>query len=354
MLVKLIRVCVLCACVGGLFVAGAACQPVNPYPLSKPGGYQVGYREYKYQDESRKERPVTITVWYPASPPASYSESLPFNDAQPNRKGAPYPLILSSTKIAWIFAPALVSRGFTWVSVNYLDTYREMNEQMFEQPLDILFALRQVASTPPAGMEGMIDAEHAGVTGYSFDGYNTLAMSGARIDPQFYMAQCVKPDPLYDNRMSAFSCKPAQDWSAFCEKAGKDLTTSPDGLWQPMTDSRIRAVIPMAGEGWWLFGERGLAAVDRPTMILVATEDELYAENARIYQHIGTAQKTFISFVGQDHFMVMDEVWIARMTHFMAAFFGYHLQGKQDLAQYFTKEFVSRQKEVKWGVVDGK
>ena len=40
------------------------------------------------------------------------------------------------------------------------------------------------------GLEGMIDAEYAGVMGYSFDGYNALAMSGARVDPEFYLSQC--------------------------------------------------------------------------------------------------------------------------------------------------------------------
>ncbi len=53
---------------------------------------------------------------------------------------------------------------------------------MIDQPLDILFALDRVASGPPDGLEGMLDTEHAGVIGYSFDGYNALAMSGARID----------------------------------------------------------------------------------------------------------------------------------------------------------------------------
>jgi predicted dienelactone hydrolase len=42
---------------------------------------------------------------------------------------------------------------------------------------------------------GMVDAEHAGAIGYSFDGYNALALSGARIDPEHYLAQCPNPDP---------------------------------------------------------------------------------------------------------------------------------------------------------------
>jgi predicted dienelactone hydrolase len=54
-----------------------------------------------------------------------------------------------------------------------------MNPEMIDQPLDILFALNQMASNPPAGLAGMIDADHAGAIGYSFDGYNFPASSSA-------------------------------------------------------------------------------------------------------------------------------------------------------------------------------
>ena len=111
--------------------------------------------------------------------------------------------------------------------------------------------------------------------------------------------------------------------------------------------------MPMAGEGWWLFGEKGLASVDRPTLIIAATQDELYAENAIIFEHLGTTDKTFISFVGKDHNMIIEEEMIARMAHFAVAFFGYHLQGRQDLAQYFSQDFVNQHDDLAWGVYQG-
>ncbi len=99
-----------------------------------------------------------------------------------------------------------------------------------------------------------------------------------------------------------------------------------------MSDERIRAAMPMAGEGWWLFGERGLAAVDRPVLMLAATQDTLYPENAAIYDHLGTSDKAFISFVGPDHMMIYDQRMVERMAHFATAFFGYHLAGREELA----------------------
>jgi predicted dienelactone hydrolase len=230
-----------------------------------------------------------------------------------------------------------------------------MNEMMIDQPLDILFVLNQVASTPPEGLEGMIDAEHAGVTGYSFDGYNTLAMSGARIDPEYYLAQCPTPDATTASilfNLSAFDCGPADAWDEFAAHAGEAITTSEDGLWQPMTDERIRAVIPMAGEGWWLFGERGLAAEDRPALMIVGSSDVLYRENVLIFEHLGTPEKTMITFINREHMMIFNAETQARMAHFMVAFFGYHLQGREDYAKYFSENFVAQYNDLAWGVYE--
>ena len=79
----------------------------DPFPLSERGPYQVGKRAYTLNDEAREGREVKITVWYPARLPPG-SGSLPKPGADPDLSGAPYPLILSSTKMATILAPYLV------------------------------------------------------------------------------------------------------------------------------------------------------------------------------------------------------------------------------------------------------
>ncbi|MFC1879139.1 alpha/beta hydrolase family protein [Chloroflexota bacterium] len=330
--------------------------PDAPFPLSEPGPYKSGKHTYALHDTSRDNRPVNITVWYPALRPPGSSGRFPKHGAEPDSSGAPYPLILSSTKVAYTLAPYLISHGFTWVSVDGIDTYQWMGEEMYEQPLDILFALAQVDSSPPEGLEGMIDAEHAGVIGYSFDGFNSLAMSGARINPEYYLAQCPNPDATTKAVLAAFSsfnCTPASEWEKFADHVGEEFTTSMDGLWQPLTDARIRAVMPMAGEGWWLFGERGLAAVDKPTLMIVATQDDLYRENALIFEHLGTTDKELISFIGPGHMMIFEAEMITRMAHFSTAFFGYHLQGREDLAWYFSEDFVAQHEDLVWGIYSG-
>ena len=326
----------------------------SPYPLSDYGPYVVSSQRVAFEDTSRGNREVSLTVWYPAVPPAGKEGDRVVirPNLAPDLSGAPYPLLLSSSQMARDVAPYLVSRGFAWVSVNGIDTYGKMRTQMYDQPLDLLFALDQAASGGFEGLEGMIDAEHAGAIGYSFDGYNSLVLSGARIDPAYYLAQCPDPDPtteavLYG--MSSYNCGPAEEWEQFSAQAGEAITASDDGLWQPITDERIRSVMPMAGEGWWLFGERGLAAVDRPTLMIVGAEDVLYPENALIFEHVGTPDKRMITFAGLGHMLIFDAEPVARIAHFAAAFFGAHLQGQEDLARYFSEDYVSQHPELGWG-----
>lgn len=340
-----------------------ACRPKNPFPLSESGPYDFGTKGgfsqlYVFIDPSRNNREVSLMVWYPARLPENAEPSDYNIDAESDLSGAPYPLILSSAKTGSYFGPHLASHGFVVVGIKGIDSYDPWDENLFNQPLDILFVLEQVASKPLEGLEGMIDAEHAGVMGYSFDGYNSLAMSGARVDPEYYLDKCANVtniQPALPDWAIRLYCDPANHWKEFSAHAGQALTSSNDGLWQAITEKRISAVIPMAPEGAMLFGERGLAAVDRPTLILVGTEDtscDYNRESVFIYDHIGTPDKALISFVGEDHGMLFSDESHLKMKHFVTAFFGYHLQGRDEYADYFSEKFVSRQEGLAWGVYE--
>jgi predicted dienelactone hydrolase len=330
-------------------------KPV-PFPLSEPGLYHAGARTFTLEDASRKGREVGITMWYPAVWPADSSDSSPTRDANPDLSSAPYPLILSSAKVGNIFAPHLASHGFVVAGVTKMDSAERWGRWLIDYPLDIVFALDQIASNSPGGLEGMIDANHAGAMGYSFDGYNALALSGARVDPEFYLTQCAEVpaiEPVPPTWWIEYICDMPAGWEDFVAHASDAITVSNDGLWQPLTDERIRAVMPMAPEGAWLFGERGLAAVNRPTLIIGATEDDINIydlEAVYIFEHLGTPNRTMISFVGEGHMMVYDADQVARMKHFATAFFGYYLQGRDDYAGYFSEDFVAQHDDLAWGV----
>ena len=86
--------------------------------------------------------------------------------------------------------------------------------------------------------------------------------------------------------------------------------------------------------------------------MIVATEDGQYPENALIFEHMGTADKAMISFVGPSHMMIYDPEMVARMAHFAVAYFGYHLQGREEMAWYFSEDFVAQHDDLAWGVYE--
>ena len=245
------------------------------------------------------------------------------------------------------------------VGVDGQDSEENLGNWLIDYPLDQIFALEKVASTNLDGLEGMFDADRVGAMGYSFGGYNALALGGARIDPDFYQAQCAaavpgvpEPEPWWID----YECDLDGGWEGLANHAGPEITTSSDGLWQPLSDARIQAVMPMVPEGAWLFGERGLAAVYRPTLILAATADDVNyygLEAVYIFEHLTNPDQAMISFIDQDHLMIFDDEQLAVMKHFAAAFFGYHLQNKSDYERHFTEEFVSEQEGLAWGVYTG-
>ncbi len=68
------------------------------------------------------------------------------------------------------FGTRLASHGFVVVGINNIDYHHPWNENFFDQPLDYVFVLNQLADNPPESLIGIIDTDHVGVWGYSFGG----------------------------------------------------------------------------------------------------------------------------------------------------------------------------------------
>ena len=335
-------------------------QGVTSFPLAAPGPYFAGNREYTIVDESRNGREIKVLVWYPALEGKDAYDRPVLRDVPPDMSGAPYPLILIEPNSGrLLFSSHLATHGFAMAIVQFPEEFDNWDYGV-DHPRDMIFALEQIASNPPEGLEGVIDTDHVGVTGYSWGGFFSLAVSGVRIDPEYYLSYCEQAqvkEPEVSEEYLENACRLAQNWDEFASSVGDEITTSEDGLWQPVTDERIRAVMPMAADGAWLYGERGLASVDRPVLMIAATEDQLVPyplETVYIYEHLGAPAKSLISFIGKSHMMVFDEEQANQMKHFATAFFGYHLQGREDYAEYFSEDFVSQFDDLAWGVYSEK
>ena len=338
-------------------VASLDTDAPDSFPLSEPGPYFTGKRNTSFIDDERGKKEIVVTLLYPALKQTGADGKIIAQDAVADMSGAPYPLILTGANSGdYLFKSHLASQGFVMAIVRPPDWSNTWDFGMINYPRDFLFVLNQIAINPPEGFENVIDTDHVGVTGYSGDGSCSLALSGVRVDPEFYLSYCEQAPAMtltLSEGYIEYTCGLAKEWDAFASFLGDEITASDDGLWQPVTDERIRAVMPMAPDGAWLYGEQGLAAADRPMFIIAPTEDEYtpyLIETKYIFEHIGAPELYMVSFIGKTHMMVDYAETKNQINHFATAFFGYYLQGRDDYAEYFSEDFVAQFADLAWGM----
>lgn len=340
--------------------APPATQEPASFPLSERGPYWSGNRAYTFIDNSRDGRRIDVQIYYPAIKQTNDSGGTITRNALADMSGAPYPLILTGSDTGdYLFKSHLASHGFVMAIVRFPVSYNLWDFGVIDNPLDMLFVLDQISSNSLEGLIDVIDSNRVGVAGYSWEGFHTQMLGGVRIDPEYYRSFCEQA-PTMDLEMSDwylnYVCNLSKKWDAFAAYVGDEITTSDDGLWQPITDERIYAVMPMAEYGTWLYGEQGLATADRPTFIIAPTEDEYipYQETVYVFEHNGSRERFLVSFVGKSHMMVTELGTMKRINHFATAFFGYYLQGKSEYRDYFTEDFVNQFDDLAWGVYEDK
>jgi predicted dienelactone hydrolase len=325
----------------------------SSFIFSEPGEYFPGNRVYTIVDENRNGREIELLIWYPAEEHTDADGKTIIRDASADLGGTPYPLILTGEDTGrYLFKSHLASHGFVLAIVRTLDSFADASF-VVEGAQDFIFAIDQLASNPPPELAGVIDTDRVGVAGYTWDGGVSLAISGARVDPEFYLSQCEQPPPMILSFPTSWFeeiCSLTENWDEFNLQIGNEITVSDDGLWQPITDDRILAVMPMAPDGVWLFGERGLDSVDRPTFIICATESPYLLESEYTFEHLGYSERFMVSFVGHSHGMVFTPEPAGKINHFVTAFFGYYLQGREEYAKYFLEDFVTQFDDLAWGV----
>jgi predicted dienelactone hydrolase len=332
------------------------------FPLSEPGPYLTEMRVYSFIDYSRNERKIDVQIYYPALKEVNGQGGTITGTATPDMGGAPYPLILTGTNSGnLLFSSHLASYGFVMVIVHSpLFSYTApWNNSVIDAPLDFLFVLDELTSDPPEGLDGVIDTNRVGVAGYSSDGLFSLALGGARINPEYYISQCAHAptmDPALPSYLIEYYCKLSERWDEFSSQVSAKVSTVSEGLWQPTTDERILAIMPMAPDSAWLYGAEGLADINIPSMIIAGTADDLVSykmTSCYVYEHLVNADRFLISFIGKQHMMVEQSEVISRINHFTVAFFGNYLQGRTEYADYFSDDFVSQFDDLFWGVYTG-
>jgi len=370
MKIKLFRMSTLAVLVAALSLPGN--RTAAQETLAEHGPYIVGKDTMRFVDTSRDDREVAIELWYPALVPEGRNVDVSvlqraymgLQHALPDTSDAPYPVIFyshgygGSRNDLQQFTEPLASHGFVVVGVDHQDNRH--SHSAVDRPLDILFALDQLAAITDGDLAGVMDTDVVGVMGYSDGAYTVLTVNGAQIDPvsaQELTANPVIPDDVTDPR----NWWRDWDWNELVAYRAQFSPPLEEGeMWPPFTDERIRAVLAFEPCYAPLFGEQGLASATAPTLLVAGTADQYcpYEHDAVFdYLHLGSDDLYLLSIIDGDHFTFTNPPYVPAINHFMAAFFGRYLQGQEDYA-YLTSEYVANlENEVDlglmWGVYSG-
>jgi predicted dienelactone hydrolase len=178
-------------------------------PPADPGGrgpHQVGVTRQSFtrlSSTSGQPQPLDVVIWYPAmldtAAPNDQTLAAPL-DAEPDRTGAPYPLVLYShgtSGFPWsatYLSTHLASHGFVVIAPAHhgsspvagcplpCTTFNPparttIVDSITNRPDELIFLLDQEAGQPGGGdprFQGLIDTTRTGLVGHSFGGYTVL------------------------------------------------------------------------------------------------------------------------------------------------------------------------------------
>lgn len=322
--------------------AVTALRPDMP-SYAKRGQFDVGYRSLVSDGETA--RSLDVHLWYPALNPAGAVAEIAYEftlkdpewrtngpaivnghalrDASVNDTEGPYPLVIFShgfnTNAAWYstLLEQYASQGFIVLAPEHVEQdWMESAPATIDRPLDITQVLDYAEELTGQGGElaGLIDMANVAVVGHSFGGYTVLAMAGAQMDMQSLNQSCAELSP--EDQPKQFLCKPFLGMdAAMAAHAGLDAV--PTDLWPSLGDSRVTAIVSIAGDAF-LFDQVGLSKITIPMMAIGGMADTVtpYDWGSKLsYDYVSSEQKVLVGFQGAEHMFIFTPCaqmpWIA-------------------------------------------
>ncbi len=166
--------------------------------------------------------------------------------------------------------------------------------EFLDRPKDVSFLLDQFAqlNRENGPLQGKLNTNQVSVIGHSLGGYTALALAGAELNLKEVRQYCKNRSPIGRAPADWFQCSAA-------ELSGDRVD---------MRDPRVVQVMalnPMTGR---LFGNKGLAQVTIPTLVLTSTEDAIAPSldhQLRPFAQLG-GSKYLISAIGGTHLSITD------------------------------------------------
>lgn len=245
----------------------------------------IGVRTLEYED-AKRHRPVIVELWYPVEASVLADTALEDVWIHPNEsRNAPlssisqkYPLILLShghggerRDRSWL-AEHLVKANFIVASVDhYGNSHRTLDPiltlQFWDRAKDISFTIDQLMDEP--FLEGRLDEQRIGFTGYSLGGMTGLALAGGVVE------QIEESIAKHSHRFPEIS-KEALDKVDFSH------------VKKPFRDPRIGAILLLAPANF-IYRPEALTQIKVPIGLVSAINDEVLPHRDHSYpliQHI--------------------------------------------------------------------
>ena len=364
----------------------AAQAPVGPaavglFPDSPQyalhGPYWVGTREFVIGADT--ERPLAITVWYPAlntnllpeeitytyMPPLYRTASVPGHaiaDAYFDGAGGPYPLIIAShgSHVTRYFAnyltEHLASYGFVVMSAQHsgnatgdtlyysAEDSQGIGDNMVYRPEDIQreidYAKELTAVT--GQLPGMVDLEQVAVVGHSFGGYTALTAAGAQVNLQPLREWCptIADNPAmgFDYYFACMSILNAEQRIL----ALRGMEAQPDGTWPAFDVTGVDAIIPLAAFAQPFIAE-GLSRVTVPALFIVGDLDVGYADSQSAYAAVSSTHKALVVLKNASHSLLQEscDALQKQLSYFMCFEEQvWNLDRAHDRIRHFTTAFL--------------
>lgn len=303
--------------------------PAMAKDFSKSGPFAVGVQGFSI-DDATGLHPLKGLIWYPAIGPVPDPAKAPNHGVKnaPVAPGGPFPLVvvipgldtIADTYEDW--GKLLASHGFVAISANFdfasnakpdsgpdsmvnrLDATQV--RLIYTRPANAmrLIAYADELTTPGGKMAGLIDTSHIGVFGHSSGGTTGLQAAGARIDFQALADWCAANAKTMEIKYGE-SCAFQGHEPAIARAYGaQDPFAGPlPALW----DKRVSAlVLGSPGGELHVFGDKGIAAVTVPTLVMFPLDDDIVIPEWNAlwaYHGIGSPQKALATFESGGHTM---------------------------------------------------
>ena len=256
------------------------------------------------------DRPLTVEVWYPAADGATGDTTFKaflrdattevtlngqaMRDAEP-ATGTAYPLVLVSHGypgnrfLMSHLAENIASKGYVVASIDHTDsTYRTQaafGSTLVNRSLDQLFVLDEMARLSGDGesfLNGLVDADTAGIVGYSMGGYGAVITAGGGV-----------------TEASVGYAWGGPHGTLAIHQAGSDTHNA-------LPDPRIKTAVAIGpwgmNTGFW--DAEGLKGIKIPMLFMAGSQDmtSLYEKGVRaIWENASATNRSLLTFENAGH-----------------------------------------------------